>query len=179
MRYLLFIISILIVTISTAQPLDSDKWEEWRMEYKEGDKPQKEEPEEADLSWLDSFGDVPLAASAIKILVIGLIVFAVGYVVFFLLDRGQYLSTRKRVVSKSLIQEADLPQDAQADVAVGQEGLDVAIEQGDYVQAIRSYYWMTIQRLHESGQIKWTPDKTNGTYLNELASSDDRTIFRL
>lgn len=53
-----------------------------------------------------------------------------------------------------------------------------AIQQQDYTVATRLYYLLAIKTLSEKDLIKWTKDKTNRSYLNELTTSSTKNKFR-
>ena len=48
--------------------------------------------------------------------------------------------------------------------------LRLAIEHGDFRGAVRIYFLMCLNQLNARGLIKWERDKTNQTYLSELAT---------
>ena len=53
-----------------------------------------------------------------------------------------------------------------------------AIQQQDYTVATRLYYLLAIKTLSEKDFIKWTKDKTNRNYLNELTAVSLKSKFR-
>jgi len=53
-----------------------------------------------------------------------------------------------------------------------------AIQQQDYTIATRLYYLLAIKTLSEKALIKWTKDKTNRNYLNELTTISTKNKFR-
>jgi len=59
---------------------------------------------------------------------------------------------------------------------------DTAIEQAlnhhDYRLAVRLLYLKSLKQLDDASLIKWQPEKTNSTYINELADNEQRTIFK-
>lgn len=48
---------------------------------------------------------------------------------------------------------------------------DRAVREGRFREAVRLLYLQALQALAARGRIRWTPDKTNRTYLRELSGS--------
>ncbi len=57
------------------------------------------------------------------------------------------------------------------------EEIEKAIGNHDFRLAVRLLYLKTLKKLSDSGRIKWEPDKTNSTYINELRHPDQKQWF--
>jgi hypothetical protein len=56
--------------------------------------------------------------------------------------------------------------------------LRLALESGNFREAVRIYYVSIIRRLSENELIRWQKDKTNREYLSELSHSSHYPLFR-
>lgn len=57
-------------------------------------------------------------------------------------------------------------------------GLQMALEAGNYREAVRMLFIQLIQVLVSEESIKWKPEKTNRDYLREMSSHDKVVHFR-
>lgn len=56
--------------------------------------------------------------------------------------------------------------------------IELAVSNGNYRFAIRVFYLRTLKFLSDTDQIIWQPEKTNQTYISEIADSDKRDRFK-
>ena len=59
------------------------------------------------------------------------------------------------------------------------EEIDRAIADGNYRLAVRLFYLYSLKLLNEQGLINWQPEKTNQTYIREIADPDKKQQFSL
>ena len=83
-----------------------------------------------------------------------------------------YRSSRKR---KGSIRQ-DTPSDEEGEDLGAR--LQQVIQTGDYRQATRYLYLITLTRLHEKGLIRWHREATNQEYLHQLKGSAWEGAFR-
>jgi hypothetical protein len=55
--------------------------------------------------------------------------------------------------------------------------IEEAINKHNYRLAVRLLYLKCLKQLSDASLIKWQPEKTNNSYLNELADADQKVIF--
>ncbi len=57
--------------------------------------------------------------------------------------------------------------------------IEKAVAQHNYRFAVRLLYLKCLKQLSDAGQITWELNKTNSTYINELANLEQRIAFNL
>jgi hypothetical protein len=57
--------------------------------------------------------------------------------------------------------------------------IENAVAQHNYRLAVRLLYLKCLKQLNDASLIKWQPEKTNGTYVNELNDIGQRSNFKL
>jgi len=55
--------------------------------------------------------------------------------------------------------------------------IEKAVVQNNYRLAVRMLYLKCLKQLSDATLIKWQPDKTNSTYINELGNIEQRMAF--
>jgi hypothetical protein len=55
--------------------------------------------------------------------------------------------------------------------------IEEAISKHNYRLAVRLLYLKCLKQLSDASLIKWQPEKTNNSYLNELADADQKAVF--
>jgi hypothetical protein len=55
--------------------------------------------------------------------------------------------------------------------------IEEAINKHNYRLAVRLLYLKCLKQLSDASLIKWQPEKTNNSYLNELSDADQKAIF--
>lgn len=59
-----------------------------------------------------------------------------------------------------------------------EQEIENALAKHNYRFAVRLLYLNCLKQLSNAGSIKWQIDKTNSTYIDELANQEQRTAFR-
>lgn len=59
-----------------------------------------------------------------------------------------------------------------------EEEIEKAMANGNYRLAVRLFYLNTLKKLNDQNVIDWQPEKTNQTYVAELADPEKRKVFQ-
>jgi len=57
------------------------------------------------------------------------------------------------------------------------EEINKAVTAGNYRLAVRLFYLRTLKKLNDNGMISWQPEKTNQTYIREIADPEKQQQF--
>jgi hypothetical protein len=113
----------------------------------------------------------------LKILEYAFIIGAVCLIVFFAfkmagIDLSFLFRRRSRAVPIPYTESLENIHDINFDDAI-----EEAINKHNYRLAVRLLYLKCLKQLSDASLIKWQPEKTNNSYLNELADTDQKAIF--
>lgn len=144
----------------TVHPLDKEKWKKVVGDKNYDEKPPvtpkaTRSPNIPPMTW--------------KILSILLVVVLLGFVIYFLLRNIKFGTQVVRNVAATSISG---PVEDLATIDLAQL-LQQALEDRDYRRAIRIHFLQLLKDLDIVRLIRWTKDKTNRDYLNELAPHQD------
>ena len=145
--------------------LTEEDWKDLTKDLDYGEMQEWEEPEvdaNEPVSW-DFNWDTEYLQNLIMIIVIGILA---GILIYLI---AKQFGQRDQKIKKATPEhfefddiEEDLPK---SDLEIF---LEKALTKKDYRTAIRVYYLMIIQGMHEARLIEWEREKTNYQYLNEL-----------
>jgi hypothetical protein len=128
-------------------------------------------------SWLWSLFDELLgdsgAGSLMKFVVILLVIaFAVYGIVKFSGVDFRFLTSRSKALDVPYTETIDNIHE----IDFGSQ-IEAAIARGNFRLAVRLYYLRTLKVLSDRSLISWQPEKTNSTYVNEIADLPVRQQF--
>lgn len=181
---------VTIPTFSQAENQPSQGWsnEQWEKakeglnyeeklkEKKEREKSKPKQREESS-SWdlresLTNIFNSNLGKVLAIIIIVGLLAFAL---IKLLVDKRK--SGDKKIIPASFSENFEQIEDNLPETDL-ERFLRLALERGDFKQAIRILFLTTIQKLDETRQIQWKKDKTNLDYLREMRSQKGYGGFR-
>jgi len=104
---------------------------------------------------------------------------AVGLIVFLIfkmvgVDLSFLFRRRSKAIAIPYTESLENIHDINFDNAI-----EEAINKHNYRLAVRLLYLKCLKQLSDASLIKWQPEKTNSSYLNELADTDQKAIFNL
>lgn len=102
---------------------------------------------------------------------------AVGAIVLFIIkmagvDMSFLFRRRSKAVPMPYSESLENIHDISFDTAI-----EEAINKHNYRLAVRLLYLKCLKQLSDASLIKWQPEKTNNSYLNELRDADQKAIF--
>jgi hypothetical protein len=114
-------------------------------------------------NWKIPAGLVPFLKVLLYVFIIGLL----SFLIFLLLKKGfGYFNDKvKKPELSTLVENLE----NNLDKADFEDLLDKAIREGEYKLAVRIYYLRTIRFLSDKEFIQWRRNKTNGSYVIEMA----------
>ena len=103
---------------------------------------------------------------------------AVGAIIFFIfkmagVDLSFLFRRRSRAVPIPYSESLENIHEINFDNAI-----EEAINKHNYRLAVRLLYLKCLKQLSDAALIKWQPEKTNNSYLDELANADQKAIFK-
>lgn len=166
--------------VKTIKEFDAKKWNELRDGIKYAEKIEKKNEEidinppkwpKMDWSFLASF----------KYVIIGFVVALLALALVWFFTKGVLFGNKKTKLEQE--QAAFLTEENIEKVEFGylEQALEKALLQKNFRMAIRIHYLWLLKVLYEKELIKWKKDKTNHTYISELAtksSQESSTSFR-
>jgi len=122
-----------------------------------------------------SMGVVNVILLILKYLVLSA---AVGAIIFFIfkmagVDLSFLFRRRSRAVPIPYSESLENIHEINFDNAI-----EEAINKHNYRLAVRLLYLKCLKQLSDAALIKWQPEKTNNSYLDELANADQKAIFK-
>jgi len=112
-----------------------------------------------------------------KILEYAIIAGAIGLIVFLIfkmagVDLSFLFRRRSRAIDVPYTESLENIHDINFD-----NSIEEAINNHNYRLAVRLLYLKCLKQLSDASLIKWQPEKTNSSYVNELANAEQKAIF--
>jgi len=125
--------------------------------------------------WVNETFDVMMDNDVTYYTLLALGVLLVGFLVWLLRKKGLRLFYGKK-------EEEEMDYEVEEDTIYGVDfdaDLKVALEQGNYRQAVRLLYLQTLYHLQEEGKIDWQPSKTPTQYMRQVDQPSFSRLTRL
>jgi hypothetical protein len=122
-----------------------------------------------------SLGAMYIILTILKYLVILVAISAIVFFIFKMVgvDLSFLFRRRSRAVPIPYSESLENIHDINFDTAI-----EEAITKHNYRLAVRLLYLKCLKQLSDASLIKWQPEKTNNSYLDELANADQKAIFK-
>lgn len=168
----LFLLLVILQGITAPMARAQGQWDEQKLseraqdpDFQYGPEPYKE-PEE--ISKTPDF-DFNWQWVLYPVIIIGLV--ALGYLIL--------RNTLAKKNTSLLTESGGTPQNQDQFLQLNlPELIQESEARGDYRQAIRYRYWLTLRLLWEEGYIEWHPYKTDRQYLREIKNADRKEKLR-
>jgi uncharacterized membrane protein len=166
--------------VTTIKKFDNEKWNELR----DGIKYAEEIEKKKEGNTVSSPNLPPMDLSFLKVfkyVLIGLVVALLALALVWFFTKGVLFGNKKTKLEEE--QAVFLTEENLEKVEFGylEQALEKALLQRNFRMAIRIHYLWLLKVLYEKELINWKKDKTNHTYISELAkksSEESSTSFR-
>lgn len=147
--------------------IDSTEWQKAVKGLNYNEEPEKQQTTDVTMEAPEAVGGG--VSMLVQILLYAAIIALLVYIILRITGRDIF-SKNQQIRKKEIVSEEDLEQaPMESDL---QKFLRSALEKKDFRLAIRIYYLMILQELHEREIIVWKKNKTNRDYILESSGRD-------